>query len=68
MLKTVEVCMESGLYKCNIHRENLIHKEKSFKCPECSLGPYGNHATLCGPARKVSYIVSELKRSQMSSA
>ncbi len=68
MLKTGEVCMESGFYKCNIHRESLIRIEKGNKCPECSLGPYGNHATLWGPARKVSFIVSELKRSHMSPA
>jgi hypothetical protein len=68
MLKTGEVCIESGFYKCNIHRENLIHIEKGFKCPECSFGPYGNHATLWGPARKVSFIVSELKWSQMNPA
>jgi len=68
MLKTGEVCIDSGYYKCNIHRENLIRMEKGNKFPECSLGPYGSHATLWGPARKVSFIVSELIKNQMSHA
>ncbi len=68
MLKTGQVCIESVYYKCNVHTENLIHIEKGNKCPECSLGPYGNHATLWGPARKVSNIVSELISSQMNPA
>jgi hypothetical protein len=68
MLKTGEVCMESGFYRCNIHIENIIHIAKGNKCPECPLGPYGNHATLWGPTRKVSNIVSELKTSQMNHA
>jgi len=65
MLKTGELCIESGFYRCNVHIENLIYMEKGHKVPECPLGPYGNHATLWGPTRKVSRIVSELKTSQM---
>ncbi len=68
MLKTGQVCMEGGYYKCNIHTENIIYIEKGNKCPECSYGPYGLHTILWGPARKVSRIVSELKANQMSLA
>ena len=68
MLKTGAVCIESGFYKCNIHKENIIFIEKGNKVPECSHGSYGWHATLWGPARKVSNIVSELKTSQMRPA
>jgi hypothetical protein len=68
MLKTGEVCIESGFYRCNVHQENLIYIEKGNKCPECSHGPYGWHPTLWGPARKVSNIVSELKSSLMNTA
>jgi hypothetical protein len=68
MLKTGELCIESGFYRCNVHVENLIFIEKGYKVPECSLGPYGPHTTLWGPARKVSHIVSELKARQMHPA
>ena len=68
MFKTGEICTESGYYKCNVHVENLIYLEKGSKYPECPLGPYGSHATLWAPARKVSKILSELKANEKSMA
>jgi hypothetical protein len=65
MLKTGEECQESGFYRCNVHRNNYIYVEKGNKYPSCSLGPYGWHTTLWGPARKVSKIVAELKTGQI---
>lgn len=61
MEKSGAQCKESGFYRCNVHREHFIHVEKGNKFPECPDGPYGNHTTLWGPARKVSAILAELK-------
>lgn len=68
MFKSGEICNDSGYYKCNVHVENLIYLEKGNKYPECPQGPYGSHATLWAPARKVSKILSELKASEKSMA
>jgi hypothetical protein len=68
MFKTGEICTESSYYKCNVHLENLMYIEKGSKYPECQLGPYGSHATLWAPARKVSKILSELKANEKSMA
>jgi hypothetical protein len=68
MLETRDLCKESGFYKCNIHKDNLVFIKTGDKVPECSCGAYGWHATLWVPARKVSNIVSELKTSQLSPA